>query len=117
MRFTLIIALVVALLTGCATVQVQQDVVVYGSNIRIDGVTESRTSDGVPEVVVFARSTAIGDRPARVRAIWFDRQGRPIDTVVSAWMARTLAGNRPFTLRMVGPSEQSARYRVEIEIL
>jgi hypothetical protein len=109
--------LVIALLSGCATVQVQQNVVVYGSNVRIDGVTDSRTRDGVPEVVVFGRSMAVSDRPARVRTVWFDGQGRPIDTVVSAWMDRTLAGNRPFTLRMVGPSEQAARYRVEIEIL
>lgn len=113
----LLAALVLLLLAGCATVNRFPNVAVYGSAVRIDGVTDSRSADGVPEVVVFGASTALTDRPARYRAVWFDGQGRPIQTVVSAWSELTLEGERPFSVRMVGPGKRAARYRVEIEIL
>lgn len=116
MRIVLLLVLA-ALVGACATVNRFPNVVVYGSSIRVDGVTDSRTVDGVPEVVVFGASTAIGARPARYRAVWFDAQGRPIQTVVSAWSEMTMDGERPFSVRMVGPGDRAARYRVEIEIL
>lgn len=104
-------------LVGCATINPFPNVAVYGNAIKIHNVIDSNTSDGVPEVVVSGASTALNDRAARYRAVWFDRQSRPIETVVSTWSELTLQAERPFSLRMVGPGAHALRYQVEIEVL
>lgn len=113
----LLVVLLLLSLVGCATVNRFPNVTVYGSAIQIHGVIDSRTPDGVPEVVVSGASTALNDRSARYRAVWFDQQGRPIETIISAWTELTLQGERPFSMRMVGPGERARSYQVEIEVL
>jgi len=104
-------------LVGCATINPFPNVTVYGSSIKIYRVIDSQTADGVPEVVVSGASAALNDRSARYRAVWFDQQSRPIETVVSTWTEMTLQAERPFNLRMVGPGAHARRYQVEIEVL
>lgn len=104
-------------LAACATIKKYPNVVVYGSGIEIDRVSDHVLDAGAPQVIVFGQSTSSFRRAIRYRALWSDGAGRPIKTTVSNWNEMTLDGRRPFTMEFVGPGERARGYHVEIEVL
>jgi len=108
------------MLAGCKTSEAfnsHPNVVVYGSHIQIERVSDHALEGGIKQAVVTGKSTARHDRPIRYRALWSDSEGRPIKTVVSTWGEMTLAGRRPFNMEFVAPGNRARAYQVEIEVL
>lgn len=114
---TIAALMLLAFISGCATVRQYPNVVIYGSGVSVDSLTNHTLSGGERQVVVFARSSSQLSRSIRYRGLWSDDQGRPIQSSLSNWVEMTIAPRRAFTMTLVGPGVRATDYKVEIEVL
>jgi len=109
--------MVLSLMAGCATIKQYPNVVIYGSGISVDRVTNHTLPGGERQVVVFARSSSQLSKPIRYRGLWNDDQNRPIQSTLSNWVEMTISPRRTFNMTLVGPGARATGYKVEIEVL
>lgn len=111
------VLMVLSLMAGCATIKQYPNVVIYGSGISVDRVTNHTLPGGERQVVVFARSSSQLSKPIRYRGLWNDDQNRPIQSTLSNWVEMTISPRRTFNMTLVGPGARATGYKVEIEVL
>lgn len=83
--------------------------------VAVLDIRESTQADGTLKAAVFGQSTMRFDQQLRYRARWFDAEGLPIETSVSAWEQRTLPGEAPFDFTIAGPGPRAVRYTIDIQ--
>lgn len=121
MKRSLAAALAALFLTGCyaPTLEAPPDwdskVRMRVSDVQVVSVAEAPAPGGVTKVSLAAQNKVRFERNVRFRAVWFDSNGQPIETAVSNWEARTLAGNEPFEHVFVSPGPRAVSYVIDFQ--
>lgn len=118
-RFLFPLLFAVILAAGCATSRVAADprVVVDSSvpsAIHVLAVDYGATKGENAVVSLTVRNTGSFTRRIQYRAVWFDPNGNPVDSVVSIWKTATLDPGETADFRAVSPRADAEGFRFEL---
>jgi len=120
MRLTLIaLAAGAVLVAGCAmrapySPQLQSKLGEVSDRVYITSIKEKVMPDGTLKLAVFAESDTRFDQSIKYRANWFDANGMPIETTVSAYEPRLITGKTAFDFTVVAPGPKAKSYKIDI---
>lgn len=120
MRLPLIALTAAAVLAaGCATrsysPQMQKRIGDVSDRVYVTNIKENVLPDGTMEIAVFVDSETRFDQEVKYRVNWFEANGMPIKTTVSAPFQRNVSGETSFNFTAVAPGPSAKSYTIDIQ--
>lgn len=120
MRLTLIaLAAGAVMVAGCAmrppySAQMQSKLGEVSDRVYVTSIKEQVLPDGTMKIAAFIESDTRFDQSVKYRVNWFDGNGMPIDTTVSAYEPRLVSGKTAFDFTAVAPGPKAKSYKIDI---
>lgn len=82
--------------------------------VVITDIKQTAALDGTIQVAVFVTSAVRYRQQLEYRVNWFDANGMPIKTTVSAPVTRTVDGGQSFNFSATGPGAHAVHYTIDV---
>jgi len=83
--------------------------------VQITDINEVAGDDGLLSIAVFVTSLVRYNQNITYRVNWFDANGMPIQTTVSAPVSRLIDGEKSLNFKAVAPGVKAVRYTIDIK--
>lgn len=83
--------------------------------VQITDIKEAAGDDGLLSIAVFVTSLVRYNQNITYRVNWFDANGMPIQTTVSAPVSRLIDGEKSLNFKAVAPGVKAVRYTIDIK--